>query len=167
MNARTDPRLAQALLLAEMGRAVVALEGFSRGACTCRNARCATPGAHPIADEKPTNYLRHVHSIWTRRPDANVGLALGTVSGIFALQVDAKAGGHESVLRLEEAYGGLPVTLTAARDGNEWRVFKLPNGVTLNGSLGNAFPGLSILGDGKWIVVEPSIGPSATSWLDC
>jgi hypothetical protein len=73
--------------------------------------RCTSPGKRPLTDWKayqdrpPTE--QEVRVWWRRHPNANVGLALGPVSGMIGIGVDGEEG--ETVLA-ELSAGELPLT---------------------------------------------------------
>jgi len=95
---------------------------------------------------------------WDGKPFLNVGVAMGSVSGIWALDVDGEPGAA-SVMDLEQQHGELPDTLTFRTPrGGRQHLFALPPGVTITSSIG-ILPGIDVRGDGGYSVVPPSIRP--------
>jgi len=93
-------------------------------------------------------------------PDANIGIACGKRSGIIVLDVDAAHGGYESLSKLIEAHGNLPVTpVSKTGSGGEHIFFKHP-GIEIRNSAGKLGAGLDIRGDGGYVVAPPSLHPN-------
>lgn len=93
-------------------------------------------------------------------PDANIGIACGSRSGIVVLDVDAGHGGYESLTKLIERFGALPKTpVSKTGSGGEHIIFRHP-GVEIRNSTGKLGQGLDIRGDGGYIVAPPSIHPN-------
>ncbi len=83
-----------------------------------------------------------------------MGVATGTVSGFFVLDVDGEAG-KESLRELETQHGKIPDTVEQQTgSGGKHIFFKLPKHAVKN-TIGLR-PGLDIRGDGGYIVVPPS-----------
>jgi hypothetical protein len=66
------------------------------GACACRNPKCKRRGKHSRLKEATTDALS-IRRCWTERPDDEIGVPLGSASGIVALVIDGTAG--EKALR--------------------------------------------------------------------
>jgi hypothetical protein len=95
---------------------------------------------------------------WDGKPFLNVGVAMGSVSGIWALDVDGEPGAA-SVMDLEQRHGELPDTLTFRTPrGGRQHLFTLPPGVTITSSIG-ILPGIDVRGDGGYSVLPPSVRP--------
>lgn len=96
---------------------------------------------------------------WSRWPNANLGIATGSVSGLVVLDVDPRHGGDESLRDLEAHHGPLPDTVTALTGGGgEHRYFALPQGVTVRSRA--LAPGLELKAEGGYVVAPPSLHPS-------
>lgn len=84
-------RVEIALHYVKRGWSVVPLHTVAE-CCSCAaGAACSSPGAHPrggltVADA--TTDPARIEAWWSATPDANIGLAAGRVSGIFALRYD-------------------------------------------------------------------------------
>ena len=98
---------------------------------------------------------------WTARPDCNVGIACGAVSGglaVIDLDVHDGADGRESLREWEEANFPLPPTVTAVTgSGGEHMLFQA-DGECRNAS--NASMAVDVRGDGGYIVAPPSVHPN-------
>src|SRR6202035_4002817 len=100
---------------------------------------------------------------WTASPSANIGVKTGRVSGLMVLDVDGDVG-VESLRKLEEKYGLLPVTLTSNTGRGYHYFFKHPGHkftikISTTASHKLLGQGLEIKADGKAdaVTVPPSI----------
>jgi len=132
------------------------------GVCACPNSgQCKSPGKHPL------------HNGWQSRDrltktDAydlfalnghpvNIGLRTGSVSGFWALDIDPKHGGTESLLSLESQYGKLPETrVHRTGSGGLHYLFKLPDFEVTN-ARGRLPRGIDVRGNGGFIVAPGSV----------
>ncbi len=97
-------------------------------------------------------------------PDANIGIACGSRSGIVVLDVDAGHGGYESLTKLIEKHGAFPETpVSKTGSGGEHIFFKHP-GVEIRNSAGKLGQGLDIRADGGYIVAAGSIHPNGNTY---
>jgi Bifunctional DNA primase/polymerase, N-terminal/AAA domain len=106
-----------------------------------------------------------IRSDFERWPNANVGIATGSVSGIFVVETDTAAGHGEGVdgaaalAKLEAQHGLLPPTLEAESPSGsihryyKYPAFKIKNSASLIG------PGIDVRGDGGMVVAPPSVKP--------
>jgi hypothetical protein len=93
-----------------------------------------------------------VERVWTARPDANIGGALGY--GFIALDVDPAEGSAETLAKLAADGRELPRTRThRSAHGGEHPVYRAPTG-TRGGQLGD---GVMVRGYGSYIVLPPSV----------
>jgi len=129
----------------------------------CHQSVCASAGKHPrtkngVHDASTDGVeIRRWWEIWE---DANIGVATGREAGFFALDVDPRKGGAESLASLESKYAKLPETRIAdSGGGGAHYLFKCPDFPVKN-STGELGPGLDIKGDGGAIVVAPSLHTS-------
>lgn len=131
-----------------------------RGRHPCHQSVCESAGKHPRTknglhdasiDEAK---IRRWWDIW---PEANIGVATGKDAGFFALDVDPRSGGDESLASLEGEHGKLPWTRTAVSGGGGVHfLFKCPD-FPVRSSAGELGPGLDVKGEGGAIVVAPSL----------
>lgn len=101
---------------------------------------------------------------WLReQPHANIGIATGHISGLWALDVDPRHGGERSLSDLRREVGDW-VTLQAIT-GNAGRhyYFRLqPGSMVASGS--GLRPGLDWRGDGGYVVAPPSVHPNGNRY---
>jgi hypothetical protein len=108
---------------------------------------------------------------WGRQPEANIGLATGSVSGIWILDVDGDQG-RETLATLEEQHGQLPATVEVVTPGkiskktvlHSWRglhlYFRYPLGLDIrNGQDRDDLPGIDWRGNGGYALLPPSGHP--------
>ncbi|MDO8728994.1 MAG: bifunctional DNA primase/polymerase, partial [bacterium] len=95
---------------------------------------------------------------WARWPAANIGLVTGSRAGWFALDVDPRHGGDDSLADLEHRHGRLFETVEALTGGGgRHLLFSLPGFQVPNRTGAGALaPGLEVKGDGGYIVAPPS-----------
>jgi hypothetical protein len=121
----------------------------------------------PLSGKKPTLDQWQIRA--TTDPDAldllpwapgsNIAIATGVGSDVFAVDVDFKSGGFESLAALIEVHGPLPLTWTVKTGGKgEHLYFRHPGGVVRN-SQSKVGTGIDIRGDGGCVVAPPSIHP--------
>lgn len=99
---------------------------------------------------------------WFNGRDLNIGIICGERSGIFALDVDPRHGGDDTLAALERLHGKLPDTVEAITGGGgRHLIFRYPplTGATLANSAGQLGPGLDIRAQGGQIVAAPSVHP--------
>jgi putative DNA primase/helicase len=134
-----------------------------RGKHPCHESVCDSAGKHPRTKNgvhDATTDEAKIRRWWEIWEYANIGVATGREAGFFALDVDPRKGGAESLSSLEAKHGKLPETRTAdTGGGGVHHFFKYPDFAVKN-STGELGPGLDIKGDGGVIVVAPSLHAS-------
>ena len=154
-------RLNEALHYASLGWQVLPLHNpVVDGGCSCARA-CQSVGKHPRTAHgvyDATTDEDQIRDWWRRDPEANVGVATGTTSGLLVLDVDPRNGGNESLLEQTDQYGAIPATLMSSTGGGgmHWW-FKCPDGVPRSTT---PRPGLDVKGDGGYVVAPPSLHAS-------
>jgi hypothetical protein len=136
------------------------------GACSCGDPDCEKIGKHPRTKNglnDATTDRTTIRAWWQKWPDANIGLACG--NGFFVVDVDPRHGGFESLAKLEDEHGSLPVTLTANSGGGGKHFFFRSNGNQIKGRIG-MLPGIDIKSAGGYVVAAPSLHASGKrySW---
>jgi len=124
-----NPLLAAALGYAALGWRVVPLHDLARGECSCERDCGTSAGKHPRPREwqkSATTDAATIRGWWARWPHANVGVALGSASGIVAADVDPPNG--EAAL-LEMAAGDLPDTTEMATGRGRRPLYAIPDGL--------------------------------------
>jgi putative DNA primase/helicase len=173
------PTATAALAYAARGWRVIPLHAVNaQGRCTC--AKCPvggrSVGKHPIDtawEKTPPLSGADVMETWTRRPWANVGVATGTPSGFFVLDIDPDNGGMDSMAQLVAKHGPMPPTTVQQTGSGGWHYFfALPDFEVRNKQAGSArwldgLPGLDIRGTGGQVVMAPSVsGKGGYTLLD-
>jgi len=108
---------------------------------------------------------------WTQLyRDHGVGVATGSGSGIFVLDVDVAddKGGDDTLADLEDRYGALPDTPTVLTpSGGAHYYFALPESVEIRNDAGRRLGvGLDIRGEGGQVVAPPTVrGVDAYDWV--
>lgn len=104
-----------------------------------------------------------VISHWAKQyPECNWGIATGSISGVFVLDVDVNhlqgKYGDESLAELEKLYSKLPDTPTVLTGGGgKHYYFKMPQGVEIPCSAGKLGTNLDIRSNGGYVVAAESI----------
>src|SRR5690348_7124957 len=99
---------------------------------------------------------RIINTLWSRHPNAMVGIPTGEQLGAWVLDIDVhgETSGYPALAALEEKYGKLPETATArTAGGGEHRYFKHVAGVRNRGALG---AGLDVRGSGGYVIAPGS-----------
>lgn len=133
------------------------------GVCACRNGmQCKSPGKHPVQNDwqSRTRMTKPDAYEWftmTSHP-TNVGLRTGLPSSFWALDIDPKSGGTESLLSLEAQYGALPQTrIHRTGSGGKHFLFRLPADFEITNSRGRLPRGIDVRGNGGFIVAPGSV----------
>src|SRR5262245_27773043 len=95
---------------------------FPSARCGCKKGEeCSSVGKHPRYH--PADLPRGVHSAtddldlirrwWERWLEANIGIATGSASGFWVVDVDTRHDGDQTLLELERRHGLLPHTVEA------------------------------------------------------
>lgn len=133
------------------------------GVCACKNGlQCKSPGKHPIQNdwterERMTKPDAYEWFAMTSHP-TNVGLRTGKRSSFWALDIDPKAGGDDSLLSLESQYGALPETrIHRTGSGGRHYLFRLPADFEITNSSGRLPRGIDVRGNGGFIVAPGSV----------
>lgn len=98
----------------------------------------------------------------TRWPDHGIGIATGTETGFFVLDVDSANGkrGDDSLAELEATYGPLPATVEVVTgSGGRHLYFRMPV-APLRNSAGLLGVDLDVRADGGQVLAPPTIHPT-------
>lgn len=132
------------------------VHSLQNGRCSCKKD-CSSPGKHPIPAngvKSATNDSYTIKKWFNANPNANIGIATGSINGFFVLDVDPRHNGNKSLLGLEKEGRKLPNTVKAITGSNgSHYLFKHHEGI---GNRTNLLPGIDIRGDGGYIIVPPS-----------
>lgn len=110
-----------------------------------------------------------VATLWDGRPDANIAIATGALSGVFVLDVDCKPGGddgRDTVQRLVREHGTLPESWSSETpSGGSHLYFRQPTERALRNRVG-FLPGLDVRTTGGSAAAPPSRrGQGGYAWL--
>ena len=105
---------------------------------------------------------KQIREWWTAHPEANIGIACGSISNILALDVDPRNGGRETLHRLIEKLGKLNSTVISnTGGGGTHHIFKLAKFPIRKDNHGKVFgAGVDVISNGAIIVVPPSVHAS-------
>jgi hypothetical protein len=108
---------------------------------------------------------------WRAWPLANIGLLMGGVLRLIAIDIDGDEG-RESLAKLESEHGILPPTLTQVTGragGGEHRLVRVPDNLEIDYIRNRVriAPGIDIRAEGGLIVAAPSMHPTGMQyrWL--
>lgn len=174
-DAMTDKMGKRALYFADRGLAVFPLFTIDGERCSCGkliwrkggkpealHLYCSSPGKHPIGDLVPhgvreaTTDAQLIKEWWAVYPDANIGIATGTISGIVVLDIDPAHQGDRTLSRLMDRLGDLPPTWTVETGGGGNHVYFRHPSAEVRNSAGKLGPGLDVRGEGGYVVAPPS-----------
>ena len=127
--------------------------------CQPRSKLPATP--HGCKDASID--LEKIRQWWREIPDANIGIATGTASGIFVVDIDGLDAEAE-LRRLEAEHGELPATVEVVtpRPGRHL-YFRMPE-APLRNSASKIAPGVDVRATGGFVICPPSIHPSGRAY---
>jgi hypothetical protein len=141
-----------ALALARRGMAVFP--------CRVRGKEPAT--YHGVKDAtKDQNIIR---GWWHGDPEFNIGLATGTPSGVFAIDIDG-IDAETELHKLEAEHGLLPPTVESITGRGRHLLFQMPADLKITNSAGKIGPGLDVRGTGGYVLAPPSIHPSGRPYV--
>jgi hypothetical protein len=125
-------------------------------------------GGHGFKDA--TTEAHRMRRWWRDNPNLNIGLATGTVSGVWVLDVDGIEG-EAALRRLEAEHGVLPPTVEAITGGGGRHLyFRMPTGRPVRNSASKVGDHIDVRGDGGYVVAPPSMHPCGRryAWsVDC
>jgi hypothetical protein len=110
-----------------------------------------------------TRDLNQIRRDFTRWPGAMIGLPTDRDNGLFVMEADTKAGGHDhdglaALDALVAQHGPLPETRIAeSPSGSRHLYFRWPEGLTIKNATNVPAPGLDVRGDGGMVIAPPSL----------
>ena len=104
--------------------------------------------------------LRAIKSWWKKYPDANIGIATGSISGgivVIDIDIDEDKGiyGDESLREWEANNGELPETWRAITGRGGYHIYYRTDEKIKNTT--NLYPGIDIRGEGGYVIAPPSL----------
>ena len=161
MTSPDSPMLPNALHFAEIGLPVIPVWNVTGSGCACGSATCSCPGKHPLGLLVPNGVHdastdpQVIREWWSQYPDANIGVATGSVSGIVVLDIDG-AEGERSLQQLQDQHGVLPTTAEQRTGRGRHLFFHIYGNRRVSNSASRLGQGLDIRGEGGYVVVAPS-----------
>ena len=138
----------------------LARRGMAIFPCRARGKEPAT--YHGVKDAtKDQNVIR---GWWGADPNFNIGLATGTPSGVFALDIDGIEAEGE-LHKIEAEHGFLPPTVESITGRGRHCLFQMPAGAKITNSAGKIAVGIDVRGTGGYIIAPPSIHPSGRAYI--
>src|ERR1035437_10259128 len=139
-------------LINHYGFALFPIHGVVDGRCTCGKHPCDRDnkgaGKHPATEHGLTDATKdteQLKKLWYSRKNLNVGIATGSISGIFVVDIDGERGESDIA-----AVGTLPETLTVKTGKGRHLFFKHP-GVKVKTRTKVIGPSVDIRGDGGYV----------------
>ena len=109
--------------------------------------------------------LGRIRSLWEEHPTGGIAIRTGVESGIVVLDVDPRAGGDESLARLEAEHGPVDETVTCKTGGGGVHLyFKHPGEKEIRSKTGR-WPGLDVRADGGYVVAPLSWHSSGQRYM--
>lgn len=150
--------LRAALRYAEWGWSVLPLHTpVEGGRCSCHKSDCQSIGKHPRnrnGVKDATTDAETIERWWDTWPDANIGVATGTASGLVVLDIDD--GGDEGLAALEAEQERLPETVESLTGGGGRHLLFAIEDTAPRNSVKRLAAGVDVRGEGGYIVVPPS-----------
>src|SRR5262249_21125365 len=119
---------------------------------------------HPLCPHGLKDATRDENQIrtwWRIFPCAMIGIPTGPRSGVWVLDVDVDPkkdiNGHETMARLENEYGVLPLTLCSITPRGGLHYLFRWNGINIRSSTAKIGTGLDVRGDGGYFIAPPSM----------
>ena len=113
--------------------------------------------------------LDDTRELWTARPDMNIAIAAGAVSGDIViididLDPDSEKDGYETLREWEKEHGELPETVQALTPRGGCHMFyRVPHGTTFPNTK-NEDLAVDVRSDGGYIVAPPSVHPNGGTY---
>lgn len=151
--------LEEALRLASYGVKVIPLHTPLKDGCSCGRNHCKSAGKHPIWSDwtnKATDDVDEIRRIWQKYSMANLGVPMGQINDIFALDIDGPEG-METLQSWLETYGEIPATWQIATGGGGIQLwYRMSNNMDVPNSVKKIGLNIDIRGTGG-----QSVGPGS------
>lgn len=110
-----------------------------------------------------SNDIEQIKSWWTEHPNAGIGLPTGKINNVIVIDVDIRNQGHISLDRLLDEHEPFPHTVECLTGGGgNHYYFKYDE--RINKSRLKGYEGIDVQGDGKYVVLPPSIHPNGKQY---
>jgi hypothetical protein len=153
-------------LYATMGLKVFPCHTMTDGVCSCGKVDCTSPAKHPRTRngcKDASRDLEQVRKWWEAYPAANIGLATGTDSGVWVLDLDGPEG-CAALAELERKHGKLPETAVSKTAKGEHYFFRVEDGTSIRNSV-RVLPEIDTRGDGGYVIVPQSTHSTGVEYL--
>jgi Bifunctional DNA primase/polymerase, N-terminal/Primase C terminal 1 (PriCT-1) len=115
---------------------------------------------HGVLDA--TSDPERVTAWWSAIPTANIGIATGSASGFFVVDIDS-IDAEAELRRLENEHGALPASVESITPRGRHIYFRMP-AVAVRNSAGKIAPGIDVRGDGGYVLAPPSMTTRRYAW---
>jgi hypothetical protein len=124
--------------------------------------RGKAPACQRGVHDATTDIVR-INSWWRGCPELNIGIATGSASGFFVVDIDGEDG--ESSLRtLEAVHGAIPPTVEVITGKGRHCYFRLGEHGAVANTVGTIGKGIDTRGDGGYVLAPPSVHPSGRAY---
>lgn len=100
---------------------------------------------------------------WRRWPEADIAIPTGAATGLLVIDIDPRHGGDDSLEDLRLNYGPLPDSVEAVTQSGGQHLYYQWDGRARNAV--GILPGIDVRGEGGYVVVPPSLGPSGQGYV--
>ena len=161
--------LEQALSLAASGFRVLPLFHIAQDlSCGCGHRGCENAGKHPRLgawQRRATTDKEKITEWWTIDPRCGIGIATGSASGVWVLDIDTRHDGDESLADWESENGDLPMTMLVHTGGGGYHhYFKWSDAVEIR-NRANVLDGVDVRGEGGFVVAPGSAHVSGRRYV--
>jgi len=170
MYENCSPNCLVALRYAAEGFAVFPMYEPAPGAsgCSCKKQQnCPNPGKHPRLKggfKAATTDQGSIRALWSKYPNANIGIATGRRSNLVVIDVDDRNKGAESLEALLGCTGRiLPPTRTALTGNGLHYYFRAP-AEELRSTSGALGSGIDVRAEDGCVVAPPSLHPTGKKY---
>lgn len=138
--------------------------------CSCGDGGCSDRGKHPITInglKSATDDEEQIRAWWGANPEANIGVATGEASQVWALDVDTREDGFRNFheLLVENGCEELPRTVEQVTgSGGRHFIFGWPGEAGEVRNRTNIVRGVDVRGEGGYVIVPPSTHISGRSY---
>jgi len=158
-----------ALEYASRGWAVLPLHWIENLFCSCGNQACSSAGKHPLVaggSNTDTTDPQRITDWWTSDPNANIGIATGSASGLIVIDVDAGPSktGYSSLAKLEAQYGEIPRDHCVTTGSGGLHIYLSAPQTEIRNSASKLAEHIEIRGEGGYVVAPPSLHRSGNCY---
>lgn len=131
--------------------------------CSPMSKKPLTP--HGCKDAKKS--VGAIKAWWKRWPDASIGIATGSVSGLIVidedLDEDKGLNGYEEVSEWERINGAFPATVQCITGRGGYHLYYQYDGTDIKNRAG-ILDGVDVRGEGGYVIAPPSMHPNGTEY---